>query len=123
MAKTIRIQSTKTIVVTMGLHNKDVTNPDAHIPDRLKVSPLWPKATVMVMEGVGYYPAEIANWPTVKALAKDKIFTIGEEVESDKSEDENKETELKEKIKEIKSEATNKKKAKTETLSEIASKE
>lgn len=74
----VRIQSTKTINVTMGLHNQDVTNPDAHIPDRLKVNPLWPKLTVLIREGVHWYPSEIAEWPTVKALANDKILTIGE---------------------------------------------
>lgn len=78
MAKMVRIQSTVTISVIPGLHNKDVTNPDAHIPDRLKVSALWPKATVMVKKGVGYYPAEIAEWETVKNLVKDGVFTLGE---------------------------------------------
>lgn len=76
--KFVRIQSTKTINVTMGLHNQDVTNPDAHIPDRLKVNPLWPKLCVLIHEGVHWYPSEIAEWPTVKALVEDKILTIGE---------------------------------------------
>lgn len=74
----VRIQSTKTINVTMGLQNQDVTNPDAHVPDRLKVNPLWPKLTVLIKEGVHWYPSEIAEWNTVKALANDKILTIGE---------------------------------------------
>lgn len=78
MSDLIRIQSTKTITVTCGLEHKDVTNPDAHIPDRLKVSAEWPKCTVLIKAGVGDYPAEIAEWPTVKALVKDKVFTIAE---------------------------------------------
>lgn len=74
----VRIQSNITICVTCGLDNQDVTNKDAHIPDRLKVNPLWPKATVLIRAGVGIYPSEITEWATVKALAKDKVLTIGE---------------------------------------------
>lgn len=78
MAKFVRIQSEKTINVTAGLQHQDVTNPDAHIPDRLKISPSWPKLTVLIKRGAHWYPAEIAEWNTVKALANDKILTIGE---------------------------------------------
>lgn len=74
----VRIQSNVTINVTMGLHNQDVTNADAHVPDRLKVNPLWPKLTVLIRQGVHWYPSEIAEWPTVKALVEDKVLTIGE---------------------------------------------
>lgn len=82
----VRIQSSMSIHVTMGLNNQNVTNPDAHVPDRLKVNPLWPKATVLIKKGTGIYPSEIVEWNTVKALAKDKILTIGEFL--DKGEDE-----------------------------------
>ena len=75
--KFVIIQSNETIRVTPGLQNLDVTNPDAHVPDRLKVSPLWPNAMVLISKGQFKYPAEIAEWPTVKALAKDKVLTIG----------------------------------------------
>ena len=81
MAKMVKIHSTVTINVTAGLQNKDVTNPDAHVPDRLKVSAEWPRHTVLIREGQHLYPAEIKSWNTVKALANDKILTIGEEVE------------------------------------------
>lgn len=74
----VRIQSAKTINVTIGLQCQDVTNADAHIPDRLKVNPLWPKASVLITSGVGIYPSEIVEWPTVKALITDNILTIGE---------------------------------------------
>lgn len=74
----VRIQSTTTISVTMGLQNQDVTNADAHVPDRLKVNPLWPKLSVLIVEGVHWYPSEIADWATVKSLVDDKIITIGE---------------------------------------------
>lgn len=77
MAKFVQIQSSMTIRVTTGLQNKDVTNPDAHVPDRLKVNPEWPKYQVLIRRGIGRYPAEIIEWPTVKSLANDKILTIG----------------------------------------------
>lgn len=74
----VRIQSTKTINVTMGLQCQNVTNKDAHIPDRLKVNPLWPKLSVLILEGVHWYPSEITEWNTVKSLVNDKVITIGE---------------------------------------------
>lgn len=78
----VTIQSNVTIKVTPGLQANDVTNPDAHVPDRLKVSPAWPRATVLIRQGQGIYPAEIAEWPTVKALQKDKVLTIGTYVDT-----------------------------------------
>lgn len=77
MAKMVQIHSNITIRVTTGLQNQDVTNVDAHIPDRLKVNPEWPKHQVLIRAGQGTYPAEIVDWPSVKALAADKILTIG----------------------------------------------
>ena len=74
----VRIQSSINIRVTMGLQNQNVTNKDAHVPDRLKVNPLWPKLTVLIAKGAGWYPSEIVEWESVKSLAKDKILTIGE---------------------------------------------
>lgn len=74
----VRIQSNETIVVTSGLQHIDVTNPDAHVPDRLKINPSWPKTTCQISKGVGVYPSYVAEWPTVKALVKDKVLTIGE---------------------------------------------
>lgn len=86
MKQFVKIQSSKTIMVTAGLQADDVTNPDAHIPDRLKVNPLWPNLTVLIKEGVDWYPSEIVEWATVKALVDDKIITIGED--SDEASDE-----------------------------------
>lgn len=85
MAKFVQIQSSVTIRVTTGLQNKDVTNPDAHIADRLKVNPEWPKHQVLIKVGAHRYPAEIVEWPSVKALATDKILTIGSIEEVDES--------------------------------------
>lgn len=76
MSKFVRIQSNETIHVTCGLQNKDVTNADAHVPDRLKVSATWPKATVLIQKGAHMYPSEIVEWATVKALAKAKYSQL-----------------------------------------------
>lgn len=74
----VRIQSSKDIRVTMGLNCQDVTNKDAHIPDRLKINPLWPKLTVLITKGANWYPSEIVEWNTVKALVEQGVLTIGE---------------------------------------------
>lgn len=74
----VRIQSQTTIQVTCGLQNNDVTNPDAHVADRLKISPSWPRCSVIIHAGAHLYPSEIAEWPTVQALVRDKIITIGD---------------------------------------------
>lgn len=103
MSKVIRIQSSMTITVTSGLQHKDVTNKDAHIQDRLKVSSEWPKYSIQILEGVGEYPAEIADWPTVKALVESGVMTISQVKEGKaKDEDETKVNELKTKEKKIK---------------------
>lgn len=74
----VKIQSSMTLNVTPGLQNEDVTNPDAHVADRLKINATWPKAIVLIQAGVHWYPSEIAEWATVKSLAKDKILSIVE---------------------------------------------
>lgn len=78
----VRIQSQTTINVTCGLQFKDVSNPDAHIPDRLKVSSEWPSCTFKIKEGAHIYPSEIVEWKTVKSLERDGIITIGEYLDS-----------------------------------------
>lgn len=118
MNELIRIQSKITINVTPGLQNKDVTNPDAHIPDRLKVSAEWPKCTLLIRAGVGTYPAEIAEWPTVKALVKKEIMTIGA-MEDAKTEDQQKEVEeFERKIESIEGAKTRRKRVNLEEISE-----
>lgn len=114
----VRIQSSKTINVTCSLDYQDVTNKDAHVPDRLKINPLWPKATVLIKTGAGIYPSEIVEWPTVKALQKDKVLTIGEFVDGLNEEDNAQSVEkaketLKRGLEEIK-------RQKAQSLSEIA---
>lgn len=118
MNELIRIQSKVTINVTPGLQGKDVTNPDAHIPDRLKVSPEWTRCTVLIKAGVGTYPAEIAEWNTVKALVKDEIITIGG-FEDAKTEEQQKEVETFErKIDSVEGTKTKRKRASLEQLTE-----
>lgn len=103
----IRIQSNITINVTAGLHNNDVTNPDAHIADRLKVNPLWPKMTCLIKQGAGVYPSEIIEWPAVKALQKDKVLTIGEYLDTPEEQaTETKKTQLQSALNEIKKHQT-----------------
>lgn len=105
MAKTIkdfvRIQSSINIRVTMGLNNQDVTNPDAHVPDRLKINPLWPKLAILIKAGSHWYPSEIVNWATVKALATEGTITIGEYSDTATEDVVKEKGELKEKIKEV----------------------
>lgn len=41
---------------------------------------------VLIKQGVGFYPVEIKDWPSVKKLAEDKVITIGQEVEQEPDE-------------------------------------
>ena len=113
------IQSKVNIKVVPGLQCEDVTNADAHVPDRLKVSALWPKMAILIKEGVGTYPSYITEWATVKALAKDKIITIGAYTDNaDEAETKTKEA-LDLEIKEVE-DKTKTKIVKTKNLSDIA---
>jgi hypothetical protein len=78
MNEYVKIQSSKTIHVGPGLQYTDVTNPDAHVPDRLKVNPAWPRYTIQIKEGVHVYPAEIVEWDAIKSLERHKVITIAE---------------------------------------------
>ena len=81
MKKFVRIQSDVDIVVSAGLQSINMSNKDAHIADRLNVKSAWVGTRVLITKGTGFYPSEIATWDSVKALAKDKLLTIGEEVD------------------------------------------
>ena len=98
----VRIQSSKNIRVTMGLNCQDVTNPDAHIPDRLKINPLWPKSAILVKEGSHWYPSEITEWNTVKALVEEGTFTIGEYSDTASDDVKEEKIELNKKLEEVK---------------------
>lgn len=77
-SKYVKIQSKMTITVTSGLQYRDITNKDAHVPDRLKIASIWPKKVVLIKEGQHWYPEVIVKWNTVKKLANQGILTIGE---------------------------------------------
>lgn len=79
--KYVKISSTIEITVTCGLQYEDHTNKDAHVPDRLKVAPRWPKCNYALHVGVNYCPVELKEWRTVQALARENIITVGEEVD------------------------------------------
>lgn len=82
MAKNfIRIQSKKNITVAAGLQSINMSNKNAHIPDRYNVASAWVGTRVLIREGIGYYPNEIKDWDAVKALVKDGILTLGIEVD------------------------------------------
>lgn len=106
MKEYVYIQSQVSIMVTAGLQNEDVTNVDAHIPDRLKVNPVWPKLRMMIKSGRHIYPKLITEWNTVKALVKDGIITIGEETDAPDDE------QTKEKAEDLKAELAKTKKVK-----------
>lgn len=81
MGRFVRIQSSRTINVTGGLQLINATNENSQNPDRLNVRPLWPDLTVLIKAGIGYYPAVIQEWETVKSLADREVLTIGKEVD------------------------------------------
>lgn len=81
MKKFIRIQSTKNIEVTEGLTCIDMTNLDARVADRLRVASAWVKSRILIHQGVGFYPAIIQEWNTVKALVNDGTLTLGFETD------------------------------------------
>ena len=112
----VYIQSTTSIVVSAGLQAEDVTNPDAHVGDRLRVNPYWPKMTILIKQGRHVYPSFIKNWESVKDLVKDNILTIGEEV------DDIQDDEMKKAAKDVKNEieSFNKKKVKDISLDKLA---
>ena len=119
----VRIQSNITIRVTAGLQNKDVTNADAHVPDRLKVLPDWQKMIVTIHQGAGIYPAIIASWNTVKALEKDGVLTIGEFLESADEDVAKEKRELERNMEETEGETKKRGRKKAASLDEIASDE
>lgn len=81
MARFVRIQSTKPIVVTGGLQSINMTAYESQNPEKLNVKASWPAFRVAIKAGAGYYPSVVKNWPTVKALSEAQILTVGEETD------------------------------------------
>ena len=81
MAKYVRIQSTRPIVVTGGLQAINMTDENSTEKDRLKVQQKWTAFRVQIERGTGYYPSRIKDWSSVKTLSEKQILTIGEETD------------------------------------------
>ncbi len=81
MAKYVRIQSTRPIVVTGGLQVINMTDENSTQNDRLKVQQKWTAFRVQIERGTGYYPARIKDWSSVKTLSEKQILTVGEETD------------------------------------------
>ena len=79
--KYVRIQTNEPVQVNAGLDFIDNTLKNSRIEDKLKVTATWHLEKCMLHSGTHYYPAEVADWPTTKALAKHGLITIGEKVE------------------------------------------
>lgn len=78
--KFIKIFANRTITVTPNLQYLDLTDYSGNRgKDALQVRPLWHKTAVKVLKGNGYYPNEIKDWESVKAMVKANIFVLGEE--------------------------------------------
>lgn len=75
----ITIHSDVTIMVTPGLQHRNITNKDSRLENRMRVAPSWQKAGVLITKGKGIYPAEIAEWNTVKILIKKGVFTLSDD--------------------------------------------
>ena len=81
MKKYVLITSTITIEVTRDLGSVNLTNPTAPMADKLNVKPAWVPFRYLIKAGTNYYPAQIKNWKTVKALESDRLLTIGAETD------------------------------------------
>lgn len=75
-AKFVRIQSNRKLTVFGSLDSLDVTNPKELVPNKLRVKPMWQNTMIELVKGVGYYPAEVAEWGTIKCLIADKVITL-----------------------------------------------
>ena len=79
--KFVVIHSDVTIAVTPGLQNKNVTDNNSRVGDKLRVIPQWPLAAVQILAGKGVYPSEIVKWFTVQKLVEKGILTISDYVD------------------------------------------
>lgn len=69
------------INVTAGLQSINSTNYKSPKADRLSVKSAWTRMSVLIKAGSGFYPVEVKNWDSVKALVKDRAFAVGSEVD------------------------------------------
>lgn len=85
--KYVEIDSTIPITVTHTLKGVDKTNYESKTGNNLNVKPTWFKTAVQLKQGRHVYPAELAEWPTVKALHDSHKITIGRETDTLPEED------------------------------------
>jgi hypothetical protein len=90
----------------------------------LNPNPLWTKTRILIQKGIHDYPAEIKDWDTIKALAKNFIITIGEVKEGELTdltmEEAVKNKKQAESIAKEEKAVTDKKKARKQKLEELA---
>jgi len=79
--KYVAIQSQINIRVCPKLLAQDVTKVNSDIKDRLAVRPSWPKASVMIYKGLGYYPNCIKDWSSVKAFIEKGLMSVAGETD------------------------------------------
>lgn len=85
MKNYVQINSQVTINATCGLQFKNKTNPNSRLENNMKIDPTWAKLCVVVKKGVHWYPSEVAEWHSVKALIEHGLATLG--VEADECDD------------------------------------
>lgn len=111
MKKYVFIQAEKAINVTSGLDLENVTNPSLPVKDNMKIKPLWPTTTVMLLEGKHIYPSIVAEFKTVKSLEKQGFLTIGKDTDELPEEDRQRVIEIERRLRKL----TEKKEAKKTT--------
>ena len=75
----VYLNSEVTVRVYPGVFYENATQPDTRIGDRLKVIEKWSKYGVLIKAGSNVVSAEVAEWPTVKAMIeKKKMNVVGE---------------------------------------------
>ena len=113
MKKFVNINSTMNIEVYPDLDAIDTTNPTAAMADRLSAKPNW-VYPILIRTGIHYYPAEVKNWKSVKALQRKKILSVSEEVDDVPEDEKALCEEMRRKMAKVLSRTTSKKKEKEE---------
>lgn len=110
MKEFVQIHSEISIEVYPDLSAIDTTNKAAHIADQFAAKPNWVHP-ILISKGLHYYPSEIKNWKSVKALARKKLISVSEEVNEVPEAEQAKCAEMKKTISKIANRSTEKKKS------------
>ena len=111
MKKFVNINSQINIEVYPDLNAVDTTNPTAAMADRLSAKPNW-VYPILIKTGIHFYPAEIKNWKSVKALQKKKVLSVAEEVDEVPEDEREKCEEMRKKMAKILARSNSQQKAK-----------